>query len=140
MSLLGYDVIEAPQETLASLGCKMVDLDSLFASSDYITLHVPLTAETRHMVDQRRLALMRKNAFIINTSRGEVIDERELIEALNQGRIGGAALDVFETEPPSPEILAAPNIIATPHIGGQTEDAQTHALTMVGAKLNQFFG
>ncbi len=140
MSLLGYDVIEVPQETLASLGCKMVDLDSLFASSDYITLHVPLTAETRHMVDQRRLALMRKNAFIINTSRGEVIDERELIEALNQGRIGGAALDVFETEPPSPEILAAPNIIATPHIGGQTEDAQTHALTMVGAKLNQFFG
>ena len=139
MSLLGYDVIEVPQETLASLGCRMVDLDTLFASSDFITLHVPLTTETRHMVDPRRIALMKRSSFVINTSRGEVIDEAALARALRAGEIGGAALDVFESEPPGAEIVAAPNLITTPHIGGQTKDAQTNAVTIVGAKINQFF-
>jgi D-3-phosphoglycerate dehydrogenase / 2-oxoglutarate reductase len=139
MSLLGYDVIEVSQETLASLGCQMVDLDTLFASADFITLHVPLTTETRHMVDLRRIALMKRSSFLINTSRGEVIDEAALARALTAGEIGGAALDVFESEPPRPEIAGAPNLITTPHIGGQTKDAQTMALTIVGAKLNQFF-
>jgi D-3-phosphoglycerate dehydrogenase / 2-oxoglutarate reductase len=139
LSLLGYDVIEVPQETLAALGCRMVDLDSLFASSDFITLHVPLTSETRHMVDTRRISLMKRSAVIINTSRGEVIDEAALVKALEAGEIGGAALDVFEHEPPGPEIVSAPNIITTPHIGGQTKDAQDTAVTIVGAKINQFF-
>ena len=139
LSLLGYDVIEVPQETLAALGCRMVDLDSLFASSDFITLHVPLTSETRHMVDTRRISLMKRSAVIINTSRGEVIDEAALVKALEAGEIGGAALDVFEHEPPGPEIVSASNIITTPHIGGQTKDAQDTAVTIVGAKINQFF-
>jgi D-3-phosphoglycerate dehydrogenase / 2-oxoglutarate reductase len=139
MSLLGYDVIEVPQETLASLGCRMVDLDTLFASADFITLHVPLTTETRHMVDPRRISLMKESSFLINTSRGEVIDEAALSRALAAEEIGGAALDVFESEPPSREIVSAPNIITTPHIGGQTKDAQAMALTIVGAKLNRFF-
>lgn len=139
LTLLGYDVIEVPQETLAALGCRMVDLDSLFASSDFITLHVPLTSETRHMVDTRRISLMKRTAVLINTSRGEVIDEAALVKALKEGEIGGAALDVFEHEPPGPEIVSAPNIITTPHIGGQTKDAQDTAVTIVGAKINQFF-
>jgi D-3-phosphoglycerate dehydrogenase / 2-oxoglutarate reductase len=139
MSLLGYDVVEVPQETLASLNCRMVDLDTLFASSDFITLHVPLTTETRHMVDPRRISLMRKSSVLINTSRGEVIDEAALARALRAGDIGGAALDVFETEPPSGEIVGAPRLLTTPHIGGQTKDAQTNAVTIVGAKINQFF-
>jgi D-3-phosphoglycerate dehydrogenase len=139
MSLLGYDVIEVSQETLTSLGCKMVDLDTLFGSSDFITLHVPLTTETRRMVDPRRISLMRRKAFVINTSRGEVIDEGALVKALRAGEIGGAALDVFENEPPSPEVVATPNMITTPHIGGQTADAQTSAISIVGAKINQFF-
>jgi D-3-phosphoglycerate dehydrogenase len=139
MSLLGYDVIEVPQETLASLGCKMVDLDTLFASSDFITLHVPLTSETKRMVDQRRISLMKKGAFIINTSRGEVIDEAALAKALRAEEIGGAALDVFETEPSVGAIVAAPNLIATPHIGGQTKDSQTMAASIVGTKIKQFF-
>lgn len=141
MSLLAYDVIEVPQETLTSLGCRMVDLDTLFASSDFITLHIPLTSETRHMVDPRRISLMRRNAFLINTSRGEVIDEHALARALRAGEIGGAALDVFESEPPGAEaeIMRAPNLITTPHIGGQTRDAQEMAVTIVGAKINQFF-
>jgi D-3-phosphoglycerate dehydrogenase len=139
MSLLGYDVIEVPQETLASLSCRMVDLDTLFASSDFITLHVPLTTETRHMVDPRRISLMKSSSVVINTSRGEVIDEAALAKALRAGEIGGAALDVFENEPPGAEIVAAPNLVTTPHIGGQTKDAQHAAVTIVGAKINQFF-
>ncbi len=139
MTLLGYDVVEVSQETLASLGCRMVDLDTLFASSDFITLHVPLTTETRHMVDARRIALMKRNAFLVNTSRGEVIDEAALFRALREGEIGGAALDVFEREPPGPEVNTVPNVIITPHIGGQTMDAQRNAVAIVGAKINQFF-
>jgi D-3-phosphoglycerate dehydrogenase len=139
MSLLGYDVIEVSQETLGSLGCTMVDLDTLFASSDFITLHVPLTNETRHMVDQRRIALMKGNSVLINTSRGEVIDQAALARALRAGEIGGAALDVFESEPPDAEIVTAPNLVTTPHIGGQTKDAQSAAVAIVGAKINQFF-
>jgi D-3-phosphoglycerate dehydrogenase len=139
MTLLGYDVIEVPQETLASLGCRMVDLDTLFASSDFITLHVPLTSETRRMVDQRRISLMKKGAFIVNTSRGEVIDEAALAKALMAEEIGGAALDVFESEPSVGAIVAAPNLIATPHIGGQTRDSQSMAVSIVGTKIKQFF-
>lgn len=139
MTLLGYDVIEVPQETLASLGCRMVDLDTLFASSDFITIHVPLTTETKHMVDSRRLSMMKKSAFIVNTSRGDVIDQAALFKALRAGEIGGAALDVFDKEPPGPEVATVPNVILTPHIGGQTMDAQAGSTALVGAKINQFF-
>jgi D-3-phosphoglycerate dehydrogenase len=139
MSVLGYDIIEISKDVLASIGCTMVDMDTLFSSSDFITLHVPLSAETRHLVDSRRLSLMRKGAFIINTSRGEVVDEAALSQALAEGRIAGAALDVFEKEPPDRSILDAPNLIATPHIAGQTSDAQRMAITVTGAKIVQFF-
>jgi D-3-phosphoglycerate dehydrogenase / 2-oxoglutarate reductase len=139
MSVLGYDIIEISKDVLSSIGCTMVDLDTLFSSSDFITLHVPLSPETRHLVDSRRLALMKKGSFIVNTSRGEVIDEVALAQALRDGTIAGAALDVFEKEPPRAEILGAPNLIATPHIGGQTSDAQRMAITVTGAKLVQFF-
>ena len=140
MTLLAYDVAEVPPDTLASLDCKVVNIDALFASSDFITLHVPLTAETKHLVDQRRLSLMRKNAFVVNTARGEVIDEAALVKALAAGEIRGAALDVFEGEPKITEIVTTTNTITTPHIGGQTEDAQASAVSVAGAKINEFFG
>jgi D-3-phosphoglycerate dehydrogenase / 2-oxoglutarate reductase len=140
MTLLGYDVVEVPKETLASLDCKMVDIDTLFASSDFITLHVPLTAETRHLVDRRRLSLMRKSAFIVNTARGEVIDEAALVRALDAGEIRGAGLDVFAGEPKVTQVVTTTNTITTPHIGGQTEDAQTSAVSVAGAKISEFFG
>lgn len=139
MTVLGYDIIEISRDVLSSLGCTMVDLDSLFSSSDFVTLHVPLSPETRQLVDSRRLSLMKKTSFLINTSRGEVIDERALVEALASGTIAGAALDVFETEPPGPGLLAAPNLIATPHIGGQTAEAQRMAISVTGTKITQFF-
>jgi D-3-phosphoglycerate dehydrogenase len=139
MSILFYDVISIPPEVIASLGAKVVGLDELFRSSDYITLHVPMTPETAHMIDTNRLSLMKKTAFLINTSRGGVIDEAALAAALQNGTIAGAALDVFEKEPPAGPILAAPNTILTPHIGGQTEEAQTNAIVAVGEKVRDFF-
>jgi D-3-phosphoglycerate dehydrogenase / 2-oxoglutarate reductase len=139
MEILVYDVIALPQEVLAGLGAKVVSLDELFSASDYITLHVPMTSETSRLVGPARLAQMKKGAVLVNTSRGGVVDEEALAVALKEGRIGGAALDVFETEPPSGAILTAPNIVLTPHIGGQTEEAQENAITVIGEKVRAFF-
>jgi len=139
MSIQFYDVISIPPEIIAPLGARVVGLDELFRSSDYITLHVPITPETSHMVGTKRLGLMKKTAFLINTSRGGVIDEAALAGALQNGTIAGAALDVFEKEPPAGPILTAPNTILTPHIGGQTEEAQTDAIVVVGEKVRNFF-
>jgi D-3-phosphoglycerate dehydrogenase len=139
MPILGYDVVEISKDVLSSIGCTMVDLDTLFASSDFVTLHVPLTPETTRLVDSRRLSLMRKTSYLVNASRGEVIDEAALSVALTEGTIAGAALDVYEKEPPSPELLRSPNLIATPHVAGQTRDAQKMAIAVTGGKIVQFF-
>jgi len=139
MSVLFYDVIAIPPDVVASLGAKVVSLDEVFASADFITLHVPMTPQTAHMVNAARLSQMKKSAFLVNTSRGGVIDEAALSDALREGRIAGAALDVFEKEPPSGPILQAPNTILTPHIGGQTEEAQTNAIVVIGEKVRAFF-
>jgi len=139
MSIMFYDVIAIPPDVVASLEAKVVSLDELFRSSDYITLHVPMAPDTAHMIGGERLGQMKKTAFLINTSRGGVIDEQALVAALQNGTIAGAALDVFEKEPPSGPILAAPNTILTPHIGGQTEEAQVNAIVVVGEKVRSFF-
>ena len=103
---------------LNSVGAQATDLDALFEMSDVITLHAPLTNETRHIVNAGRLAAMKSTAVIVNTARGGLIDSAALEEALLAGRIGGAALDVFEQEPlPSTSALRdLPNVILTPHI------------------------
>jgi D-3-phosphoglycerate dehydrogenase / 2-oxoglutarate reductase len=139
MSVLFYDVIAIPPEVVASLGARVVSLDEVFTSADFITLHVPMTPQTAHMVNAARLAQMKKTAYLVNTSRGGVIDEGALADALREGRIAGAALDVFEKEPPAGAILSAPNTILTPHIGGQTEEAQTNAIVVIGEKVRAFF-
>jgi D-3-phosphoglycerate dehydrogenase / 2-oxoglutarate reductase len=139
MSVVVYDVITIPQSVLAGLNAKVVGLDELFSSSDFVTLHVPMTPETSRLVDAARLSQMKKGAVVINTSRGGVVDEEALASALKAGRLGGAALDVFEKEPPSGSILSAPNAILTPHIGGQTEEAQSNAITVIGEKVRTFF-
>jgi phosphoglycerate dehydrogenase-like enzyme len=91
------------------------------------------------MVDARRLSLMKRSSFIVNTSRGGVIDEDALVRALKSGALAGAGLDVFESEPPSREVLSAPNALLTPHIGGQTLEAQVNAVTVIGEKIRTFF-
>lgn len=139
MSILGYDVVPVPQEVVERLRCRIVGLESLFSSSDYVTLHVPLTKETSRMVGNHLLSMMKRGSFLVNTSRGGVVDEAALADALAGGHLAGAGLDVFESEPPSGPILSAPNTVLTPHIGGQTVEAQADAIRVVGQKIRDFF-
>ena len=104
---------------------KSVDFDTLLQQSDVVTLHVPLTEETRHMMNSETLSKMKKGSYLVNTARGPVVDEGDLIEALKSGHLAGAALDVFDNEPNvSAELLALPNVITTPHIASATWEAR----------------
>ncbi|WP_374298287.1 hydroxyacid dehydrogenase [Paracoccus sp. (in: a-proteobacteria)] len=125
-----------PDEVFAAEGVtRAADLDALFAQSDIVSLHSPLTPETRNLVDARRLALMRKDAIIVNTARGGLIDEDALLAALRDGRIAGAGLDTFAKEPPAPDhpFWADMRLVLTPHIGGVT----TAANARVGVEAAQ---
>ena len=107
-------------------GVEQVDLDTLLAQSDIVSLHVPLNDATRGLIGKEELAKMKPGAFLINTARGPVVDSQALYEALEKGVIAGAAVDVFETEPPiEPDhiLLKAPNLIATPHVAFATQQA-----------------
>jgi D-3-phosphoglycerate dehydrogenase / 2-oxoglutarate reductase len=136
MNIIGYDVIPIPEEFSREVGLIKTDLDTLLSSADYISFHVPFTPETHHLVNAQRLSKMKKTTCIINTSRGEIIDEDALYNALKEGRIAGAALDVFEKEPAVGNKLAAlPNVICTPHIGAQTREAQALAANVIAEKI-----
>lgn len=107
-------------------GVKMTDMDTLLSECDIVSLHVPLTEETRGMIGSRELSRMKQSAILINTARGPVVDSQALAEALREGRITGAAVDVFETEPPvaaSHPLFTCPNLIATPHVAFATKEA-----------------
>jgi lactate dehydrogenase-like 2-hydroxyacid dehydrogenase len=115
-------------------------LDELLAQSDFVTLHCPGGAETRHLIDARRLALMKPSAFLINTARGEVIDEAALIAALQAGHIAGAGLDVYEEEPRVPPALTAlENVVLLPHLGSATVKTRTAMGMRVADNLDAFF-
>ena len=119
-----FDLFPMTRERERELNVTRVGLDDLFATSDIITCHTPLTPDTRHIVSRELIALMKPTAVLINTSRGPVVDEEALIEALSEGRIAGAGLDVFETEPVSPDnpLLTLDNVVVTPHSAGTTWD------------------
>ncbi len=107
------------------LGVRFVELDELLAASDFVTLHVPLTDETRHMMNKDTLGKMKKGAYLINTSRGPVVYEQDLVDVLRDGHLGGAALDVFENEPNiNPELVGRENTVLTPHIASATHEAR----------------
>jgi D-3-phosphoglycerate dehydrogenase len=136
MNIIGYDVIPIPDDFTREVGLVKTDLDTLLSSADYVSFHVPFTNETHHLVNSQRLGKMKKTAYIINTSRGEIIDEDALYDALKGGKIAGAALDVFEKEPATGNKLASlPNVICTPHIGAQTKEAQNLAANVIGEKI-----
>jgi phosphoglycerate dehydrogenase-like enzyme len=112
-------LVSDPVLTVALEGTELVDLDQLLEQSDVVTLHVPLLDQTRNLIGARELALMRPTAVLVNASRGHIVDEAALADALRNGRLAAAALDVFAEEPPfDSELLDFPNVIVTPHVGG----------------------
>ena len=120
-----YNKHSPDPEAEKELGVKFISLDDLLAISDVISLHVPLTEETRHMINSATLAKMKKGSFLINTARGPCVDEHALIESLKSGHLGGAALDVYDNEPNiSPELVVMENVILTPHIASATKEAR----------------
>jgi D-3-phosphoglycerate dehydrogenase len=138
MNLIGYDPYPISKEFISETGMIVTDLNTLLESSDFVTCHVPSTPETNHMFNAERLAKMKPTAYLINTSRGEIIDENALYEALKSGKLAGAALDVFEVEPPTnKQLLSLPNVVCTPHIGAQTKEAQELASTVIAEKIIQ---
>ena len=138
MNIIGYDVMPIDEEFAKEVGLMKADLNTLLQSSDYISIHVPLLDSTYHLLDTQKMSTMKKTAKIINTSRGGVVDEDALYEAIKCGTLGGAALDVFEQEPATGNKLAElDNVILTPHIGAQTKEAQSLAANVIGEKIIQ---
>ncbi|RJQ45113.1 MAG: hypothetical protein C4545_00145 [Anaerolineaceae bacterium] len=127
MKVIAYDLI-ASEEQIRDHGGEPVNFDDLLQKADFITVHVPLTDTTKHMINAQTIAKMKDNVRIISAARGGVIDENALLQALESGKVASAALDVFEKEPPldSP-LVKHPKLIATPHIGGETKEAQRRA-------------
>ena len=138
MNIIGFDVMPIDEEFSKEVGLMKADLGTLLASSDYVSLHVPLLDSTKHMINAEKIATMKSTARIINTSRGGVIDEDALYTALKNGVLGGAALDVFEVEPAtSNKLRDLPNFISTPHMGAQTKEAQSLAANVIAEKIIQ---
>ena len=136
MKVIGYDPYLKPEQA-ELLGIQLVDLDTLYKESDYITVHVPKTKETTGMINAEKLALMKPTVRLINVARGGILDEAAVAEAAKAGRIGGAAIDVFSTEPAPADnpLLGIPNIITTPHLGASTEEAQVNVAIDIAEQI-----
>jgi len=130
-----------PEDAQSQLGLRRGSLDEVLAAADVVTLHVPLTDNTRGILDRAALARLKPGAIVVNTSRGGLIDEAALADALVSGHVLAAGLDVFETEPPRPDnpLLALPNVVLTPHISAGTRDAMRQKMTALFANLEAFF-
>ena len=135
MRVLGFDVIEVPENS----DYVRVDLADLLAGSDVISLHLPATPDTRHLIDEAALGLMKPGAWLINISRGALVDEADLVVALREGRIGGAALDVFEEEPVSADnpLLGFDNVVVGSHNGSNTREAVERTTALAVENLIQ---
>jgi D-3-phosphoglycerate dehydrogenase len=138
MQVLAYDPY-VNSRLATQQGVKLVGLKEVLAESDYLSLHSSLTPETNHLINAERLAATRRGVRIINCARGELIDEKALFEAIESGQVAGAALDVFEVEPPKDSPLVKhPNVIATPHIAGSTEEAQEIVGISIAEQVRDF--
>lgn len=140
MRVIGFDPF-LTAEAAAQMGIELVSLDDLFARSDYITVHVPLSDKTKNLIDRHSFAKMKKGVFVINCARGGIVNETDLLHALEEGKVAGAALDVFEKEPPSPDsaLIKHPRLICTPHLGASTDEAQLNVALEVAEQIVNYF-
>ncbi len=140
MKVLAYDIFIS-KEFAASKGIELVDLDTLLKESDFITVHVPLVKETRGLINKDAIAKMKKSVIIINVARGPVVNDGDLNEALRAGRIAGAALDVFNEEPPPKDypLVLCDNVVCTPHLGASTAEAQDKVAIDIANQIVDFF-
>jgi glyoxylate reductase len=140
MRVLYSDAVRAPADVEKELRAEFVDRDRLFRESDFISLHVPLLPDTRHLISKDNLDKMKRTAYLINTSRGPVVDEAALADALQQKKIAGAALDVFEAEPKAnPALLGRKDVILTPHIASASVETRTKMAVMAANNLVECF-
>jgi glyoxylate reductase len=140
MRVIYFNRSRVSPEIEKELNAGYVDLDTLFAQSDFLSLHVPLTQDTRHLINAGNLQKMKRTAFLINTSRGPVVDEAALASALQVGAIAGAALDVYEHEPQvSPALIALKNTVLAPHLGSNSLETRTKMAVMAATNVAEFF-
>lgn len=119
-----------------TLGAQKVSLEELLSASDFVSVHVPLSQATRHLIDRPALERMKESAYLINTARGPVVDETALVDALRKGVIAGAGLDVYENEPiPAPGLVDLPNVVVTPHVGSATHETRGAMATMAARNI-----
>jgi glyoxylate reductase len=140
MKIIYYDIVARP-ELEKELGAKRVDLQTLLRESDFVSVHVPLIKPTYHLINAEKLKLMKKTAYLINNSRGQVVDEKALHKALKEGWIAGAALDVFEQEPTPVDnpLLKLDNVVVAPHISSSSCETRSRMAEMVAENLIAFF-
>lgn len=139
MNVIAHDPFISP-EVAEQMGVKMVGLDELYANSDFITVHCPLSKETRNLVNESALAKMKKGVFLIHCARGGIVNEKALCRALKAGQVAGAAMDVFEEEPTkNMELVSLDNVICTPHLGASTDEAQTNVAIAIAHQIAAYF-
>jgi D-3-phosphoglycerate dehydrogenase len=139
LAALGAEVWAHDVLPVAREGVRFVELDELLAECDAVTLHVPLTRETRGLIGRGQIASMKRDALLVNTSRGSVVDIGAVLEALRAGRLGGAALDVLAHEPP-PAAPLAPNLVLTPHAAYYSEAAEERSVKLAVARVREILG
>lgn len=139
MKVIGFDPMLNP-DAATRLGIELVSLDQLYQRADFVTVHTPLTDDTRGLIGAAAFKKMKKGVRIVNCARGGIVDEAALAEALESGQVAGAALDVFAQEPPPPEhpLLRNPNVIATPHLGAATDEAQLQVAVDIAQQVTDF--
>lgn len=137
MSVLYHDIVPAPQEVEQRSGARRAGLRQVIERAEYVTLHVPLDASTRRMINRETLAMMRPDAILINTCRGPVVDEPAVAEALSAGRLWGYGADVYTDEPPPPghPLIGRPDVLLTPHSAAQTEEALRNMATTIAQEV-----
>jgi D-3-phosphoglycerate dehydrogenase len=138
MKVVAFDPFLTPERAV-EMGVEKVELDQLLARADFITLHTPLTDQTRNILSKANIAKTKKGVRIINCARGGLIDEAALKDALDSGQVGGAALDVFETEPAKDSpLFNTPNFVSTPHLGASTSEAQVNVAIQVAEQMSDY--